>query len=263
MTPRERDRSDDEFFVGYLAETPPGIGSFVRRATGIAVSLAVLAALVVAGLQERFSPAVFEFGAARALEGVVSLDPVPRLRVSRPGLPGTGVAAETSYLLGVFGKRGAREAVADLDGRRVALRGALFYSDGQPGAEIEDGSVQSLGATTEPSELSLSLGTVDLVGEIVDSKCYSGVMKPGSGRTHRACAERCLSGGVPAFFVVRAADGQRRVLLPVGADERPMGRELLAWVGEPLRVTGELRRLGDLWLLVAETEAYRRAEAGS
>jgi len=43
---------------------------------------------------------------------------------------------------------------------------------------------------------STSLGTQTLVGEIVDSKCFLGVMNPGQLTTHRACAIRCISGGV-------------------------------------------------------------------
>ena len=44
------------------------------------------------------------------------------------------------------------------------------------------------------------LDTFTLIGEIVDSKRYLGVMNPGNGKVHRDCAVRCLSGGIPPIF---------------------------------------------------------------
>ena len=38
---------------------------------------------------------------------------------------------------------------------------------------------------------------VTLKGEIIDPKCYLGAMKPGGGKTHKACAMRCIAGGIP------------------------------------------------------------------
>ena len=48
-----------------------------------------------------------------------------------------------------------------------------------------------------------SLGKQTFVGEIVDSKCFLGVMNPGRLTPHRACAIRCISGGVPPVLLVR------------------------------------------------------------
>ena len=41
------------------------------------------------------------------------------------------------------------------------------------------------------------LGSLQIEGEIVDIKCWLGRMKPGDGRTHRACGQFCIQGGIP------------------------------------------------------------------
>jgi hypothetical protein len=44
-----------------------------------------------------------------------------------------------------------------------------------------------------------------------DSKCHSGVIDPGEGRTHRACAIRWFGGGIPP--VLRARDDDDLLIL--------------------------------------------------
>jgi hypothetical protein len=68
---------------------------------------------------------------------------------------------------------------------------------------------------------------------------------------HRACAIRCLSGGIPPLFHVATDDGRDVALLLVGADGAPLGPVLLDRVAEPLLATGELVRHGDLLVLRA------------
>lgn len=53
----------------------------------------------------------------------------------------------------------------------------------------------------------LELGETTLKGEIVDSKCYLGVMNPGNLKAHRACAINCIQGGVPPVLLVRDGGG--------------------------------------------------------
>ena len=88
-----------------------------------------------------------------------------------------------------------------------------------------------------------------LSGEIVDSKCYLGVMKPGEGLTHRACAIRCISGGIPPMLVSADAQGRPVYHLLTDAAGNALARELLPFVGRPVRISGsEERRNGALFL---------------
>jgi hypothetical protein len=102
------------------------------------------------------------------------------------------------------------------------------------------------------------LGEVTLKGEIVDSKCYLGVMNPGNGKVHRDCAVRCISGGAPPAFIAQDSKGDVRVLLLTGSDGRALNREILSFVAEPLELTGRLARRGDSLFLLSEPSTFRR-----
>ena len=97
-----------------------------------------------------------------------------------------------------------------------------------------------------------------LEGEIVDSKCYLGTMKPARWKPHRACAINCIAGGVPPLFVVELADGTRTHYLLVDAENKPINDRVLNYVAEPVRITGEEWRLGDLRILAADPETLER-----
>jgi hypothetical protein len=61
---------------------------------------------------------------------------------------------------------------------------------------------------------------IEVRGEIVDSKCFLGVMVPGSGKTHKDCASLCLRGGIPPALYVRDQSGQIVALAPDGTIRR-------------------------------------------
>ena len=91
------------------------------------------------------------------------------------------------------------------------------------------------------------LGEVQLTGEIVDSKCYFGVMNPGAGKVHRDCAVRCISGGVPPAFLVRDGGGSTATLLLAN-----WKRELLEHIAEPVTIRGRLSRSAGRFTLYQE-----------
>ena len=90
---------------------------------------------------------------------------------------------------------------------------------------------------------------VQVRGEIVDSKCFLGVMVPGSGKTHKDCASLCLRGGIPPALYVRDQSGQSSVLLLTGTSGEPIGARALQVVGEAIDMTGTLQRQGG-WLVL-------------
>ena len=97
-----------------------------------------------------------------------------------------------------------------------------------------------------------------LVGEIVDSKCYLGVMRPGRRRAHRACAALCIRGGIPPLLVTRRPGGERWHLLLTAPGGGPVGDAVLEVVAEPVVITGQVTRRGNLYYLAAGPEAIRR-----
>jgi len=91
------------------------------------------------------------------------------------------------------------------------------------------------------------LGYAELAGEIVDSKCYFGVMNPGRGKVHRDCAARCLSGGIPPALLVRDGAGSSATVLIAN-----FRRELLDHVAEPVALRGRLTRSAGRLILYPE-----------
>jgi len=104
----------------------------------------------------------------------------------------------------------------------------------------------------------VSLGQQTLIGEIVDSKCYFGVMNPGQLATHRACAIRCISGGIPPVLLVRRSNGAAFYFLLVSRDGKPVNKAVLDLVAESVEITGEVERQGELLVLRANPSTYRR-----
>jgi hypothetical protein len=123
----------------------------------------------------------------------------------------------------------------------------------------------SVGDWLAPSEASVKLpdlnpesfGRFALVGEIMDSKCFFGVMRPSRGKTHKACASLCIRGGIPPSFWARTKDGREAVLLMTDAAGGPLGEGILPFVADPVRAEGEIVRVGDLLQFRADTGAFR------
>jgi hypothetical protein len=249
--------AEGEFYVGYQPAAPAGLASWLR---GTIVTILLGGGISVAGLalaQRTFEPAAFDFGRPVALTGVVRAEPYPMLEIERPGSsPSERVSR---YLLAAAGKRGAQAEARSFRDRRVTIEGTLAYRSHLTLLEIARVSPASVAPGPAPprSEPVQSVGRFELVGEIVDGKCYAGVMNPGHGKAHLACAARCLSGGLPPLFVVEEANGDRLELLLVDPSGAP-----IAGVGESagrrLALSGRVARLGDLWLLYSDPSSWRR-----
>lgn len=93
------------------------------------------------------------------------------------------------------------------------------------------------------------LGRVTLLGEIVDSKCYLGAMKPRCGRTHRGCAILCLKGGVPPQFVSPNRGTSPSRYLVASETLGPAHESLLELAGLPVVVDANVERLDDITVI--------------
>jgi hypothetical protein len=246
----------DEFYVGYQPRMPAGLARLARRASAALLALAIgLPALLVA-VQPRFSSGAFEFGHPRTVEGWLVEFPYPALDVDGRVRPAQGF-----YWLVGPGKHGAAAIVRGLDGRRVRMRGTRIERDGDAMLQIEPGSLVPVGdSASRRAPAPVRIRTVHLVGEIVDSKCHLGVMKPGEGPTHRDCAVRCLLGDIFPMLVVHGQrDFPARVAL-VDERQRPLAADFTALAGRPLAITGTLVAQGPRKFLstrVADVEFIR------
>ena len=162
-------------------------------------------------------------------------------------------------MLTIPGKLSAGPETEGLAGKQVRAEGALIYLNGDTMIELNEGTVEvtSTAPAVSPATRT-SLGEVTVEGEIVDTKCYLGVMNPAKGKVHKACAIRCISGGVPPSLLVRDESGRGSILILVGRAGRPLHEEVLEFIGEPVRATGELMRSGDSRYLSVEPADFVR-----
>ncbi len=248
----------DDFFVGYLP-TPPTLVRRLSWIVGSMIALAVAIALTGAFLQKGYAKSVFEYGQYRTLEGTILEQPYPMLMVHRPGQDHTAFSA---YLLVDQFKHGADEHVQGLAGKFVRLQGQLIYRDDHTMLELKPGPLEMIAPPAgQHAPLMRPMGPMTVTGEIVDSKCYLGVMNPGSGKVHRDCAARCISGGVPAAFVATDREHSGSFFLLKSAYGGQIPRELLAHAGEPLTIQGEALGIGDQLFLFSRT--FRGTETSS
>jgi hypothetical protein len=248
---------EPDFYIGYLPQAPSGLRRFLRRLIVAIGLMAVVLAVVFAVAQMPFANSFFEFGKLRHFEGTLTIEPYPALLVNRPGQAGSN-AGTSEYLLVAPGKHGADDLIKKFVGKEVRLRGQLIFRDENTILEIEPGSIRPLNAGGRKNIPVQDLGSLTLSGEIVDSKCYLGVMNPGNGKVHRDCASRCLSGGIPPLFVEFASG---KTFLLVEADTSALSyKDISEFVAEPLTVTGEHILRGDQHLLSINPRELRHPD---
>jgi len=218
--------NQSEFYIGYLPPSP-GLRKAIRAIVATLLALACCVGVVLVVGQNPFANSTFEFQQYREFRGTLLMSPYPALWMGE----------QSPWLLVGQGKHGVNDLVR-LDGAQVSLTGERISRGEDRMIELRPGSLRMVGAGVRPA--TVDLGVVQLTGEIVDSKCYFGVMNPGSGKVHRDCAVRCISGGVPPALLVRDAAGSARTVLLAN-----WGSELLDHIAEPVTLRGRLDRTGD------------------
>ena len=245
--------ADEPFYIGYDPPMPPPIARRVRRAViaGVALGLAGVALLAVG--HRAVAGGAFEFGTISSVAGVVVERPYPALRIA--GRP-------AATLLVAPAKHGAGPLVRGLADRAVVVHGQRISRDGHEMVEIAYVS-DAPGRPSDVAAEGISGGAsggdpVTLRGEVVDSKCFLGVMTPGQGKTHRACASLCLRGGIPpALFVEDRSGGSRLILLVSVAGEPLDPAAVAARAFEPTEMSGTLAQADGWWVLRTDPTGWR------
>ena len=254
---------NDDFYIGWDEKAPPGTRSRVLGAVVFLLTSAAVLGILLALAQRTIDISVFEWGTVKNFSGILRSQPYPHLLVPRPGASAGQTSFSSYYLVKPF-KFGLEPDIASrFDGKAVSLKGTLIYRGGQTMIEVADDSLKPAGTPSKVSSPNpypslMSIGQQTLIGEIVDSKCFLGVMNPGALTPHRGCAIRCISGGIPPVLVVRQTNGSASYLLLVSPDGRPVNQQVLDLVAEPVAITGEVQRQGELLILRADPATYRR-----
>jgi hypothetical protein len=265
----EKSTSSDEFYIGWMPNAPTGFAKHVRRVVVVVFFLAIVTGILLSLLQIKFSTAVFEFGQLTEIKGIYNRFPVPSLKVKTH----KDVFGNSTYItmpLVGYGKSGAEGLISkleldnhiSLDKKQVIFRGSLLYSDGKTLLQI-DGNDQPLVSVADASDGSLAssvteLGTKQLTGEILDPKCYLGVMKPGQGKPHRDCAIRCIAGGISPVFKTGNERGGSNYYLILDENGNKMNRDLTDYVAEPISLTARVVQYDDWIILYTDKNSIRR-----
>lgn len=250
----------DPFYVGYLP-LPESIKRFIVPWLVGNVVLAIGIAVVVAQQHREPGDGVWETGAVVEVHGYLIKKPYPLLRT-----------ADGTYLLVEQGKVGAQQRVEALHAEQfVAVYGYLIERAGRKIIEIDDAQDDPIHTVVYeasfgvpiPKHVVADLGTHTLRGEIVDPKCYLGVMQPGDGKTHKTCATLCIKGGIPPMLLVKNDQGETAAYLLTDSAGKAFPESHHEYIADPIEITGQVLRDGDLLILRADLGSIRRLGAGA
>ena len=241
---------ESPFYVGYLA-LPKAWRRFALGAGAFFLTLLILSAFALASTQKDPGDGSWDLNSPQTKRGYLTIDPYPVLHLLEPEADGLRVILPVE--IAKFGAQKRLQAMGFKDGL-VELSGFLIrrsHSDKRVAIlELEEGNAGLTPlALDQQWQMDLSpksLGIFTLFGEIVDPKCDLGVMKPGNGRVHKACAQLCISGGIPPMLVCKDQAGGEVRYLVCDSEGNPMPQAWLPLVAEPVQVSGEVFQTGGL-----------------
>jgi hypothetical protein len=246
-------QKDNEFYIGWQAKAPLVFKKHIKKVLIVLFPIALLAGFLLGSSQKKFSTAQFEFGKPTSLKGIYYSEPVPLLKVTDKN--------NTSIFIPLvgYGKHGAATTILEwekensisLNRRQLTLTGTLLYNDGKVLMQVDKNSRPVLEAGTAIANplVQKNLGRQTIRGEIIDPKCYFGVMKPGEGKVHRDCAIRCILGGIPPVLHVQNEKGEHHYYLLAAESNQGINEAVQDRVAEPVTIEGRLVQQDD-WMIV-------------
>jgi len=253
MANREVGERGPEIYVGYLA-VPRKYRRFLWMVVPLAVGLLIGAGMMRAAVQLDSGNAAWEDGAEIEVSGVLAGGAYPVLFSDEPA------AGPKGFMLVVStGKHGSADRLAPWAGKPVRLKGTLLRRG--------DGRMIELSDDVEPVEDAaggrmlppvVERGRVVLRGEIVDSKCYLGAMKPGHGKPHKECATLCIKGGIPPVLLYSMSDGSWGSCILVSPEGGALDEAAFKYIADPVEVAGDMEEQGAVKRLRVRVEGITR-----
>ena len=255
----------EEFYIGYLPRAGDEYKKFVRLLVFALLVISYFTISVIVSNLTGFTNSQYDRGHFTELEGKLILDPFPAIRTFY-GKDIYGNPVVKTIPLVSYGKFGADPILqslkekkhADLDQLWIKLRGKLIYYNGVTILELteKEKSILQVTPVSEknniPPVIINRMDTIKLEGQIVDPKCYFGVMKPAEGKPHSDCAIRCIAGGIQPVFIIRSEKGEETYFILRDQNGDAINDEILSFIGMPVQITGVLYKT-DEWL-VLETD---------
>jgi hypothetical protein len=219
------------FFVGWSSRSAVPLLRFL--ALVLLTLLAGFGALAFALGVTVDDPGGGDFTGDKAISGVLIADPYPMIVTD---------GDHHTILLSGGGKRGVQAEARPLDGQHVRATGA-GVKRGDRDMLLVDQLQPMPGEASPPARE--QLGSWRLTGEICDGKCSLGVMRPGNKAAHKACANVCLTGGVPPVFITTTPVLGTQYLLMGDPQNQALPDALRDYVAITTRMEGTLERIGD------------------
>lgn len=243
--------AQDPFFIGWQ-DAPPELSrrSLLMAGAGLVTGAGALGLGLGLAAPEP-GPGVWDQGRKVAVTGTIY--PEPYLHLLTDDL---GRGRRPVFLVGP-GKN------------RISVRPALTFTGAAvTGTLIERGdhammAVDGVYPDPAPGRVRAgpekALGEVMMTGEILDAKCWFGAMRPGHGKTHKACASLCATGGLPLAFAEtgRCAKGKAALLL-LNERGRAFGPEIIPLVADPVMMRGQIFEVAGLRQVRVKLEDVKR-----
>lgn len=237
---------NDDFYVGWSSEAPKGYNRKAMLFFAVALLSLVVIAIVYVRSEKGFVDSLYEFGTLQEVSGELVEHPAWGIKTSQFG-------EEKTVLLVGFGKAGAGETLKSIVnknnlmfGQQVTLRGQVFHFQDKYGMELtamEESFVSAENRDVTARNIK-DLGRLTLEGEIVDPKCFFGVMDPATKAVHRSCAVRCISGGIPPVLAIRE-NGVFVDYYILNSKIEDLSKEILPMVGVPVTLSGRVTQYDD------------------
>ena len=255
-------KKGEDFFIGWKGDVPTEQKKRIRSLL-IPIFIAIpMLIFAIVYFTKPFGDGIFELGKVKEFTGVYDAAPFPVLKLDEGQL---AEGNNLSALLVGFGKSGAvswmeniEKDKGSLSGKRIKIQGTLINGDGRVLIELTK-KAQTVLEVLEESTITdpaPRLVVQELEGEIVDPKCWFGVMKPAEGKVHKSCAIRCISGGIPPVFRVKEGEANEYFILK-GKDGEEINQEVLEFIGEPIAMEGQSYEVNGWNVLQVDPEKIR------
>ena len=247
-------KGKDEFYIGWQDSASPKYSRARKTFFLLSLLALILFGVVYLAVEKPFIDSYFDYGNLTELEGTVVEYPVF-------GLQTTVNDEKVTVPLVGFGKFDALPVLETLKTQaddqplsriKVTLRGTLIQYQQKTWMELTEGdeSIVDIQAVDGSEEtLRRSVGEQRIPGEIVDPKCFFGVMNPAYKKIHKSCAVRCISGGIPPILAIREDGDFVDYYFILDSRGKPVNQRILPYVGIPVNLTGEVEEVGG-WKVV-------------
>ncbi len=232
---KQKSFNKDDFFIGYTYKGQINRRGFWQAALGFSF-FSGLCGLGLSAFQMTPGKGSWNMSEIIQLSGYLETHPYPILWTKLSG-------SLKPVLLYCLEKCGAQKLLQSYQPGMVRLKGSLLHHDQNYAFSISDNKQNWIERSEETPDFLLpkhakKILDITLEGEILDSKCWFGAMRPGFGKIHKSCAKLCIAGGIAPVFFIKTSPQKNRLLILTDLSGNAISYELMPYIADPVRITG-------------------------